>query len=360
MTVHIVLLVYISFVGAVIYERRPYKDQMNKVFLSLSFFAIWLIEGLRGRSVGLDTNHYAIAFRRASIGYFPERWEFFFYLLIKILTKISKDPQILFLVSSFLILTGIWVFIYNNTEDESSAFWPIFLFIVLTQYFSTMNLVRQSLAMAVGCNVYTVLKKDQSKKGFLKSAILVVIATLFHTSGLVCVLFMLPFLLKINRKTITVGTAVIFGLLYLFPYVLRAFLWVFPRYLRYIGGKWDTAGTSGVYNLIGLFEFLIIVICMVYLDPDKEDNKEIYRLIFIILFSLASILMQRRISLARRLGYYFELFLILLIPEFTSKWKAKIRTVIKIGVYILGWAYFIYQMTVSNARGCVPYYFYWH
>lgn len=359
MTVHVALLIYVSVIGIVIYRKRPYTLKMNKRFLLLSFFAIWLIQGLRGVSVGLDTEEYAYAFQRAHYGYYPGRWEFFFYLLMKVLTKVTENPQILFIVSSLIILVGVRAFIYYNTEEGSSAFWALFIFIVLTQYFSTMNIIRQSLAMAVGCNVYTVLKRDQTKKGYLVSAILVAIATLFHTTGLVCALLMLPFLLKVNRKIIVLGTFVSVGLLYLSPYVLRVFFLIFPRYSRYIGGKWDTAGTSGVYYLIGLLEFVIIAMSLLYLNPDREENKDIYRLIFIILLSLASILMQRRFELARRLGYYFELFLILLIPEFISKWKGHLRITIKMVLYILGWAYFIYQMTINTARGCVPYLFYW-
>ena len=359
MTIHIALLIYISFLGVVIYRKRPYTNKMNKRFLLLSFLVIWLIQGLRGESVGLDTDQYTLAFQRAVYGYYPERWEFLFSVLMRTLSRISENPQILFLVSSMLILIGIRAFIQYNTEEKTSAFWPVFLFIVLTQYFSTMNLVRQSLAMAAGCNVYTVLRRDQSRKGFLISTALIATASMFHTSGLVCVLLLLPFLIKINRKTIIMGTAVTMGLLFLFPYVLRVFLLIFPRYSRYIGGTLDIAGSSGVYTLFGIIEFLIIVICLLTLNPEREENKEIYRLMFVTLFSLALILMQRRISLAMRLGYYFELFLILLIPEFVNKWKRNLRIPIKIGVYALGWAYFIYQMTISSARGCVPYFFFW-
>ena len=222
-----------------------------------------------------------------------------------------------------------------------------------------MNLVRQSLAIAVGCNVYTVLRKDQSKRGFLISAILIAVSMMFHASGLVCILLIIPFVLEINRKTIIWGTLMTVGLLYMFPYVLKVFLALLPRYSRYIGGRLDSAGTSGVYILIGLVELFIIVICLLYLDPQKEKNKEIYRLMFCTLFSMTLILMQRRISLAMRLGYYFEMFLLLLIPEFINKWKWRMRLPIKMGAYLLGWSYFIYQMTISTARGCVPYVFFW-
>lgn len=359
MTVHIALLIYTSLIGAVIYRKRPYSRGMNKRFLLLSFFVIWLIQSLRGESVGLDTDQYTLAFLRARHALSPVRWEFLFSQLMNILSKSFENPQILFVISSLLILSGIFVFIYYNVDDSKSAFWAIFLFIVLTQYFSTMNLIRQSLAMAIGCNVYTVLKKDQSRIGFVKSAALITVATLFHASGIICILLILPFVITVNRKTIAIGTIATTGILYVFPYLISVFLMILPRYSRYIRGRLNTAGTSGVYYLFGAIELLIIVFSLIYLDPEKEENKEVYRLSFVILFSLALILMQRRISLAMRLGYYFELFLILIIPEFIQRWNVRLRVPIKMGVYLLGWLYFIYQMTVSNARGCVPYVFFW-
>lgn len=359
MTVHVVLLLFISFVGVTVYWEKPYSRQKKRLFLLISFTAIFLIQALRGKSVGLDTDVYTFAFQSAMYGVVPRKWEFFSLLLLKVSTRISDNPQVFFALSSFLILSGLYVFIDQNVDDDVSAFWPVFLFVVLTQYFSTMNLIRQSLAMAVGCNIYTVLKKDRSKKGFIISAFMLCIATLFHTSGLVNILLVVPFLVKIDRKTILLGFVASLGIFFLYPLALRFFLLILPRYSRYIGGRLDIVGSSGVYVLFGILEVSMAILCFVFLDPDKSENKNVYRLLFIIVYSFSLIIMQKRISLAMRLGYYFELFMILLIPEFINKFEIQARVPIKITTYLLGWAYFIYSMTVSNARGCVPYSFFW-
>ena len=173
-------------------------------------------------------------------------------------------------------------------------------------------------------------------------------------------LLFLPFLMKeLNRRSMFLGAAIAGSSLFVYSFILRFFIRIFPRYARYIGGVFDTAGTSGVYLLFGVVELLMIIVCLVFLKPDDPNNTDVYRLLFVILYSFTLILMQRRIVLARRLGYYFELFLILLIPEFVNKWKKNERLFLKVGFYFFGWAYFIYSMTASNARGCVPYFFFW-
>lgn len=360
MEVHVALLVFVSMAGAFIYRHKPCSKRKNRLFLRLSFLAIFLVQALRGHNVGLDTDDYVRLFIRARYNIFPAKWEYCFYLLTKLTLCISDNPQVFLAICSLLILTGIFIFIDNNTDDDQSAFWPVFFFIVLTQYFSTMNLLRQSLSMAVGCNVYTVLRKDRSTKGFIFSALLIIIAQMFHESGFICILLFLPFLMKeINRRSMFLGALIAGSSLFAYSFILRFFIRIFPRYARYIGGVFDTASTSGVYLLFGVIELIMIVVCLVFLNPEDPNNTDVYRLLFVILYSFTLILMQRRIALARRLGYYFELFLIMLIPAFVNKWKKNERLFLKAGFYCFGWAYFIYSMTASNARGCVPYLFFW-
>lgn len=357
MTVHVVLLIFLSLVGVIVYWKKPYNRQKKRLFLLISFTAIFLIQALRGMRVGLDTVGYSFTFQRGLYGSFPKGWEFLSLLLLKISTRISDNPQVFFALSSLLILSGLFYFVDQNVDDDVSAFWPVFLFVVLTQYFSTMNLIRQSLAMAVGCNIYTVLKKGRSIKEYIICAILLFASTLFHLTGLLYILLVVPFLIKIDRKTVFIGFIIALVFFLLFPLVLRFFLFVFPKYSRYIGAKQDIAFYSRFYSLLAILEVSIAILCFLYLDPN--ENEDVYKLLFITVYSFALIIMQRRIQLAMRVGYYFELFMILLIPEFISRLEIRARTPVKITAYFLGWAYFIFAMTVNNARGCVPYYFFW-
>lgn len=75
--------------------------------------------------------------------------------------------------------------------------------------------------------------------------------------------------------------------------------------------------------------------------------------------SFAFIVLQRRIGLAQRFGYYFELFLYILIPQFCEMLtKQRDRIIVKSIVLILGSLYFGYALTL-HGKGCIPYSFFW-
>lgn len=360
MAVHVCLLLYTSVLGAFIFREKPYTKKKNRRFVIFSFLAVFLVQSLRGVNVGLDTDQYVLAFHYAHNGFYSSTWEPIFMLLIRFTSKLTEHEQFFLAICSFLILIGLGIFIVENTEDHESSFWPVFLFVVLTQYFSTMNLLRQSLAMAAGCNIFTVLKRGTDIKHLITAALLVFVSYLCHRSGLILAILAIPFFIKINKKIILIEFLAGLSSYYAYPIVLRVFLIILPLYIRYIGGRLDLAGSSGVYFLFAAIEILMMTLYLIYINPDENKNRNSYRELFIVLISFALIVLQKRISLAMRLGYYFELFLILLIPEFINKWsKTSTRIMIKMVLYILGWAYFIYSMTISNARGCVPYTFFW-
>ena len=360
MAIHVCLLLYISALGAFLFRKKPYTKSKNRWFVLFSFLAVFVVQSLRGVTVGLDTDQYVLAFHNAHYGLYSKRWEPIFLLLIRSTARMSEHEQLFLAAYSFLILLGLGIFIVENTEEHESTFWSVFLFVVLTQYFSTMNLLRQSLAMAVGCNIFTVLKRGTDIKRIIIAALLAVLTYMCHKSGIVLVLLCIPFFINVNKMIIVIEFLAGLSVYYIYPIMLRVFLIFLPAYARYIGGKLDLAGSSGVYFLFAAIEVFIMILYLIYINPEEEKNQTSYRELFIVLMSFALIVLQRRISLAMRLGYYFELFLILLIPEFVSKWsKTSTRIVMRMGLYGLGWAYYIYSMTVSNARGCVPYKFFW-
>lgn len=360
MTVHICLLLYISALGAFVFRKKPYTKSKNRWFVLFSFLAVFVVQSLRGVTVGLDTGQYILAFHNAQYGLYSKEWEPIFLLLIRLTARMCEHEQLFLAAYSFLILLGLGIFIVENTEEHESTFWPVFLFVVLTQYFTTMNLLRQSLAMAVGCNIFTVLKHGTDIKRIIIAALLMVLSYLCHKSGIVLVLLCIPFFISINKKIIVTEFLAGVSVYYIYPIMLQLFLIILPVYARYIGGRFDLAGSSGVYILIAAIEVFMMILYLIYINPEEKQNQTSYRELFIVLISFALIVLQRRISLAIRLGYYFELFLIQLIPEFINKWsKTSTRIMIKTALYLLGWAYFIYSMTISNARGCVPYTFFW-
>ena len=199
MIAYICLILYITIIAIIIFLKKPYTREKNRRFIIFAFASVFFLSAMRGENVGWDTSEYINIYNLTANGIILSRIEPLYILLMKLCLKLSSNSQVLFAISSAIVYTGIGFFILNNTPDGESTFWPVFLFIVLGEYFTTMNLLRQSIAMSVGCNVYTILEKEKNWKSILLSILLAFISFSFHTTGALCVLLFLPFMLTYTR-----------------------------------------------------------------------------------------------------------------------------------------------------------------
>lgn len=366
MLVHIILLVIICFLGIVFYGTGTTREK-NKYFLICSFLAIFGVEALRDSSVGLDTETYILGFNILSqniVGTYYDRiaygWEPLWKLLNVFVGLFTDDPQWFLAFSSLFILTGIAVFIYYNCEEKESAFWPVFFFITLAIiYPSTMNLLRQYCAIAILINVYELLKHGANRKKILISLLMILIAMGFHTSAIIPGIIIAFVSTQKNVKKSWVWAILALQCIspIVFPMILKIFFLVFPDYSLYL--------LSGHYQgeEVRLYSVLMILLrticCLVVLfnfDPKNERNKDIY---FMCVFNgIASVFMilQSQTVMAQRLGYYFEIFIIFLIPKILNRFK--IRKELYYIVFLCSWAFFIFELS-TGARGVVPYKFFW-
>ena len=186
MTVHIILLIYISLCGVVVYCFGISK-KTNKTFLILALLGIFLVQALRKYTIGLDSDTYYSSFwliKNERFGRVVGEWEPLYFYLNKFVGFFTDDAQWILVINSLIIVSGLGIFIYNNADERQSLFWHVFIFMTFHEYFTTMNLARQCIAMAFSCNVYTVLRRDKSMRGFVFSSILVLIGVFFHTSAI--------------------------------------------------------------------------------------------------------------------------------------------------------------------------------
>ena len=361
MTVHIILLIYISLCGVVVYCFGISK-KTNKTFLILALLGIFLVQALRKYTIGLDTVNYYFSFwliKNERFGRVVGEWEPLYFYLNKFVGFFTDDAQWILVINSLIIVSGLGIFIYNNADERQSLFWHVFIFMTFRQYFNTMNLLRQCIAMAISCNVYTVLKMDKSWRGILKSVLLIIIAMNFHLSGIVAILIFVPFYIKMDRSKILLGLGGMAVLYLLYPYLFRAFIIVFPKYNRY---DYTVVSVSNSYLLFGAINLLLAFYSLAAFSPGNPDNEECYRLLYFVVLSTVTIVLQRRNPLITRLGYYFEWFIILFIPEFIRRWRESSvsRVMSKYFVYLSGWLFYIYSMNVGAIGvSCVPYLFFW-
>lgn len=363
MKIHIILLLFISFLGAVIYRRGATREK-NRNFVYLAFLSIFLVQSLRGIHVGWDTYRYYTSFRRINInsyGSMVANWEPFYVLLNKLTGLFTDNAQVLLAVVSFVIDAGVVIFILNNTEDDQSAFWPVFFWMVFTTYVNSMNTLRQSLAMAFTMNIYTVLRKYPTKKGYLISVVLLWIGFMFHNVSLACVLIIFAFLLKWERRnSLVVSGILMLGIIFLSAPLVSFTLRLFPKYEKYQESAYLTGTEVGGYY-IGLCLVRIFLVFIVYWlnIKDRDTRRSIYILSFFMILSVGLYIMKSRVMIASRLVYYFEIFQCIYIPMVLRQTRGN-KIMLYGLIYIMGWIVFLYMIhTPDGARGCVPYAFFW-
>ena len=364
MLIHIFLLIYICVVAIPVFNINRLSYSSRKiVYVILTFLPMIFIAGVRKETVGLDTVVYKEAYYKINSkinSWEAQNWEKGFVILNRVIGSISPiNVQMFFACISAVIMFGCGIFIIRNSEDIST-FFPVFLFVTLNNYFASMVSLRQYIALAIGINSYTILKKDSSSIGCIKSIVIILIAIAFHKSAFV--LFTIPVLFcikRINRKTV-VFIALLGFLSYLFfnP-LMDCLLRVFSGFARYkVNGNIKFEGVKfGKVYMVLLIVKIIIAVCIFTLNPSNKKNRELYILLILNIISIIISTLTTRVALVWRLGYYFDIMIILLLPKIIHRISG-IKKMPEIVVFTSGIIYFMY-LCIVNTSGCIPYLFYW-
>ena len=359
MSVHILLLVYICILGFSFSCCGQPSGKKNLVFVICSFVPIFLIQTFRAETVGLDTLAYINGYYRINNikgCWEVKNWELGYVFLNHIIGKITNcNVQVFLGTINAIILIGIGYFILKNIGNKS-AFWPVFFYITLNHYLTSMCSMRQYIAIAIGINIYTILNQKQSKKAYVASILLLVVAFGFHTTAFILIsLSIICSLKKVNRKTIVTSMLACTVVFLCFDFTLAVFFKVFPKYYSYFlagHSKFSGAVFGNIYTIFLVFKIFVLG-CVFTLNPNDKKNKEIYILLLLSILGAAVSIMTVRIALVWRFGYYFDIFLLLLIPNVIYRIK-KIQPILFLLLAIAGWLYYIFLL-YTNSAGCVPY-----
>lgn len=363
MAIHLALLIWVIASGLYVYSvKKAGQKQKNKIFLWTSFTAIMFITSMRDITVGLDTQVYISAYNNLneSTNSWEERnWEKGYVILNKIIGKMSNNnAQIYLACVAAIILIGIGYFIIKNSNDIST-FFPVFLFLTLNHYFTSMVSLRQYTALAIGINSYTILKQDDSKKAQLKSVFLIFLSMLFHKSALVLLIIPILFKLKnVNKKTVLLTIVSGFVIFIFFSEIMSIIMKILPGYSSYIINgniKFQGVPFGNTYKVLLILKIVVMVLVFKQ-SPKLEKNKELYILMVLTVISIIISFLTTKVALVWRFGYYFDIFLIIFIPKIIKRIQG-MPGIAECCIILMGTVYYIYLLIV-NTSGCVPYSFF--
>lgn len=326
--------------------------RLSSILWFTIFLILLLFGGLR-YGVGTDFFSYTELFEQVS--YQPAAYLFhtsrFSYMewgyifLNVVVSLLSKNPQAIMLVTS-----GIIAILFLYRIRKSSPFYPFSLYLFFTYFIWAFNGIRQGIAMAIAFFAYEYAKQ----KKWIKCAVLILTAALFHKT--VLIMFLLYLVCQLTYPVYIyivaiAGSAV--TLLFQKPisyFLIKAF---YPIYLEEQYASLNIFGKFSEVQFIVSFGALLIAIR--YYKKWK-DSKQIF------VFNLTLVLFICNtfffwIPFWDRLQVYFNCLYALLIPQLiTQESNKKIRFLIYLFIWGLLLTFFIIPPLAFHQESMINYY----
>lgn len=383
MIIYFVLAGFIPLYGFLTHANR--NNFRKKQFVFVVFGIMTLISALRASTIGIDLDlHYAKNYELISsvnwsdIPIFAtlKQYELGYCYFTKLLTYISSNVQFYIIITSIIIYGLHGYFFYKKSEDVilSSS---LFMFFCL--FYMYMNIIRQAVAVSILLLAYLIFSESKKKvHNYVVFVLLVILASVFHSSAILCLVYLLFDKLKFTKIHMLLGivvTALIYvGYSSVYKFVL-SILGGNDKYSSYLDSEKYGVGhmnsQSIYYVIITLGAFLLGYYILVWKDKTSHKlfAKQEYKvksnesfMLYMSFIAFACRLLIFKMSIISRFTFYFIPFVLILYPYAISKFKRRSnRIILNLAVYGVCLFYFMW-VTLSNADtlyGVVPYEFFW-
>ena len=286
--------------------------------MTKSLILFLVLDGFRSSSVGGDLNFYVNVFKENSLqipelsNIFKSRFEIG-YILLNNSVRYFSDNYTILLFSFAIITLSIWFYVFWNYSEN--------IFISLIIYFSSLGMllysfsnIRQGLSISVGLLGFHFFTKEKYIRGLLCT----LIATLFHITGIICILFLVLRKIHLSLKVFVV---VLLGLILTFPLLKNFsefFVNIFPQYISYLESSWFLDSYKLAPIVLSIVYLILFVIGEIILkNSELTESEEYIRMLFFCYLIFTITTMQT--SLLSRFAHYFSPFAALYVPMFLHK-----------------------------------------
>ena len=317
MLLYIFIFVYLVVLSTTYIYFEEKKDEI-KLLTIPTFILFLVVAGFRNSSVGGDLNFYVSVFKDNSLqipellNIFNSRFEIGYIILNNLLRSISENYTIL-LFSFSIITLYIWFYVFWNYSKN--------IYISLLIYFSSLGMllysfsnIRQGLSISIGLLGFHYFVKEK----YIKGVLCIVIAPLFHVTGIICILFLLLRKTKLRLKVFIVA---FLGVIFIFPFLRGfsdAFVNIFPQYTSYLESSWFIDSYKLAPIVLSIVYLILFVIGEIILkNKELTESEEYIRMLFFCYLIFTITTMQT--SLLSRFAHYFSPFAALYVPMFLHK-----------------------------------------
>ena len=322
------------------------KNVNNQKFNIADYIIMIIMSMVCGLRYNVGTDYFLYTKMYNYLESFP-RVEIFFQRLITFMNSIGLNSTHFFLVTSLMITIISYAAIKKNSKYPAES---LFLYVTLGFYAFQFNVIRQSLA--IGIILYAT--KYMYDKNFLKYFILVLCASLCHTTALI----MIPvyFLANINwnKKKKLIILISMFALSFAYESIINLVIKYFPTYAVYLSINDYTFDSAGVGTYLILF-FNMIMFGFILKNEEKliEYNPKNKMYINLVLFSFLFSFLGLNNTVMIRPGYYLSIYLVFILPDLYRVCKLKVKSTNSMALIIFFLIYYMVHLYFFNSM--IPY-----
>jgi len=344
---------WILLTSLLLYIKKIEYKKARNWFCVLSFFAVFLLVGLRHPFMGADLRYgssvgYLSMFVRGAKASWQEIFtqkDIYYYekgytLFTKLISFISDDHQFFIAICAAMCLIPVWYTIYKESVQPDLS---VYIFLGLPAFSMLFSGIRQAIAIALcaAALLWIIRKKP------VWFVLTVALAATFHKSAAVFLVAYPVYHLKLNKPLRWCSCAVP-GLVYIFRQPLFA-----------LAGKVYSAYAvpdyNGSYRLFAVF-YLVYLFCCIFSD----ERKEIAGLKNLFLGACCVQALAGMHSVVMRMGYYFTIPLMLLLPLVVGTMKnRKLAVFFQVIISICFITFSIYSLRTGGWSRSYPYYAFW-
>lgn len=356
MTIYYFMYAFL-IVGAVFYSLSK-GGMAKRNYCIFAFVLIFLMLAFRHPSMGRDLQYgkaegYLGMFEIIGKSSWDKvlHYEFLNYergyiVFCKLFSFISMEQQTLLIACAFISISAVSYLVYKYSENPMLSF---LIYLGLPVFLMNYSGMRQVLAISVTTISYVFIKNR--KLIFFIAAVL--LAATFHRSAIFFIIAYPIYYLKAMGKMrwLTVGLLPI-------VYLLRDPLF---RVLSRIFKDDAVPDNNSAVTLFIVFS-AVYIFTTVYSDKNNIHNEGLMNLFWLACVCQA---FGGIYATAMRVGYYFMVYLILLLPESLMYIKENINdnnktyTVSTIAIYAAFIIYGLYSLYSASWAMSNPYHFFW-
>ena len=331
-------IINLLIVFAIFLVTRAIKDKEKgkKIFLYLSFLELFLFLALRGLDVGADLRAYFNLYDNCNLysltDVFKFRYEKGYIFYTYVIANFINNKQWFLVITAFISLIGP---LFAIKRYSKNYYLSVFVYITFQFYVYNFYILRQVMALSI---VLLSIKFIEERK-FIKFLLLVILATLFHTSAILFIAVYFISKIKINNKILVLLYGAVIGIVLFGDSIIKYILGFIQNYA-------ETGNNGGIPYFIVLFiVFLIATLVKNKFFTDKNDIMWYNILVIAILIQTLTL----KLSILSRLNIYYTISIIMVLPNLLECFKDKrIKNIGEIAIVLMLTLYFINALNDTN------------